>query len=51
LQGLNFNITLQTIEVTDEVILDITNRDTVKFASPNEPKENWAKDITLITVK
>ncbi|MBN2503446.1 MAG: hypothetical protein JXB38_21900 [Anaerolineales bacterium] len=51
LQGLNFNITLEKSEVTDEVILDVTNRGTVKFASPTVPKENWPKDITLITIK
>ena len=51
LQGLNLSVTLEKDEITDEVILDITNRDTVKFASPMVPKQDWPKDIMLITVE
>ena len=51
LQGVDLSITLNADEITDEVILDITNRDTVKFASPTVSKQEWPKDIILIAVE
>jgi hypothetical protein len=45
------SVTLAKDQVTREVILDFTNRGTVKFAALNVPKENWPKDITTIEVK
>ena len=45
------SVTLARDQVTREVILDFTNRGTVKFAAMNVPKENWPKDITTIEVK
>jgi hypothetical protein len=51
LHGLNLNIVLESRQVTDEVILSITNWDTVKFASPAVPGQNWPKGIMLIVVE
>ncbi len=45
------SITLTKEQVTSEVILDFTNRGTVKFAATNVPQANWPKDITRIEVE
>ncbi len=45
------SITLPKDQVTREVILDFTNRGTVKFAATNVPKDSWPKDIVKIEVK
>jgi hypothetical protein len=44
-------LTLSKDQVTAEVILDFTNRGTVKFAAASVPQANWPKDITRIEVK
>jgi hypothetical protein len=37
--------------VTADVLLDFTNRATVKLASPHIPKSRWVKDVTRIEVQ
>ncbi|MEW5720671.1 MAG: hypothetical protein AB1817_18745 [Chloroflexota bacterium] len=44
-------LTLTKDKVTPQVLLDFTNRGTVKFAAANVPKANWPKDITTIKVE
>lgn len=51
LTGREGNVTLAKEDVTPEVLLDLTNRGTVKLASPQVPKKDWVKDITLIKVE
>ncbi len=43
--------TLTSKQVTDETILDFTNRGTVKLATTSIPKSGWPKDITRITAE
>lgn len=51
LMGDGAPLTLTREQVTSEVILDLTNRGTVKLAAPNVPKNDWVKDITRIRVE
>lgn len=51
LTGPESTMTLTTDQVDEQVLLDLTNRGTVKLASPYVPKVDWVKDITLIQVK
>lgn len=51
LAGNGASLTLTREQVTSEVILDLTNRGTVKLAAPNVPKNDWVKDITRIKVE
>lgn len=45
------SMTLTRAQVTGDVILDFTNRGTVKLAATSIPKDTWVKDITRIEVK
>ncbi len=49
--GSSGSIVLTKDQVTGRVILDYTNRGTMKLASPDIPKDQWVKDITNIEVK
>jgi len=51
LTGIDGHIILTYEQVNPEVILDFTNRGTMKFASPDIPKEAWVKDIVRIEVE
>lgn len=51
LTGADGSMTLSAEQVDDQVILDFTNRGTVKLAAANIPKTEWVKDITRIEVK
>jgi hypothetical protein len=51
LEGLNSTLTLSREQLTDDVLLDFTNRDTMKLAAVDIPKKDWVKDITRIMVK
>ncbi len=44
-------LTVEAAQVTDQFILDLSNRGTYKMASPDIPKANWVKDIVSIEVK
>jgi hypothetical protein len=39
-------LTLTRSEITDEVILDFTNRGTTKLAGAQIPEDNWIIDVT-----
>lgn len=43
-------LTLTRAQVTDQVILDITNKGTVKLASSNLSSDNWVIDVNTIKV-
>jgi hypothetical protein len=43
-------LTLTSQQVTDKTILDITNRGTCKFVSPDVVFENWIYDITTLEI-
>lgn len=43
--------TLTFKQVDNKTILDFTNQGTVKLATPNLPKKEWAKDIDRIVVE
>ena len=51
ISGSNGEITLSQQQVTEQIILDFTNRGTVKLAAVDIPKEGWIKDISLIEVE
>ncbi len=51
LTGNDGSITLSFDQVHDEVILDITKRDTLKFAATDVPKATWIHDVYLIEIK
>ena len=51
LTGSNGSMTIDREQVTDEVILDFTNRGTVKLAAVDIPKAEWIKDIFEIKVE
>jgi hypothetical protein len=44
-------LTLTKAQITPQVVLDFSNRGTVKIASPDLPIPSPAKDLTLITVE
>jgi hypothetical protein len=48
LKGRDGSITRTSKQITKNVILDFTNRGTVKFCSTDVPKEKWIHDITEI---
>lgn len=42
--------TLSRAQVDDQTVLDLTNRGTVKLATPAIAKADWVKDVDLIVV-
>jgi hypothetical protein len=44
-------LSLERQQVTDKTILDITNRGTCKFVSPDVAFENWIYDVTALVVE
>jgi hypothetical protein len=42
---------LERQQVTDQTILDITNRGTCKFVSPDVAFDNWIYDVTALEVE
>jgi hypothetical protein len=44
-------LTLTRSEITDEVILDFTNRGTTKLAGAQIPEDNWIIDVTEIRLE
>lgn len=43
--------TLAVKDITPKVMLDITNRGTVKLVEPGKSKQEWVKDVSKIQVK
>jgi hypothetical protein len=44
-------ITLSRAEVTEDVILDFSNRGTTKLAGPEIPEDNWIIDVAEISIE
>lgn len=49
--GEDQSVTLAKADITAEEILDFTNKDSMKFASTNVPKDKWPHEVHLITVQ
>lgn len=49
--GSSGSMTLAAKDVSPEVILDYTNRNTLKLAAPKIPKNQWLKDISSLKVE
>jgi hypothetical protein len=45
------DLTLEKQQVTDKTILDITNRGTCKFVSPDVVYENWIYDVAALEIE
>ena len=43
-------LTLEAAEVTDQVVLDVSQRDTLKLAGPEIDSNRWVVDVTEIAV-